>query len=534
MRPKILSLITSPLLATTVLFIIYILLAFLLPPGGYFSGDQGVKYVQINAIARSHTLSVGTVNEELSIFRPAFDSFYHQVGNNYQAIFSPAYAVVVLPFYLLMGMRGLVIPAIFGALLAAYASGLLGKALGARYSGAIVLVVGLASPLVFYAFILWEHTLSVGLVVMATYLALKERSIGAGVLAALAVWFRPETMLFGLAVVLSVLVAFGIRAGISFMLRFSSGFLTSITPWWVYNFLSFGTLLGPQVAANPVTIESRLSVITLHFLPLGQRKWALLLILVLILLMILHFLRRSRVPALLLLLFGVVGINLVHLGLYLNGAAPSVTDVFPFAFVSLVSLIWLSKDARIRLIWVLTGSYLFGVTFTSPTAGGSGWGPRMLLGVFPLLAILSWNGFEISRGRLLKFAALTLLASSLIIQLAGLRHLSITQNQWTQLNTELALLEPNVVATAVWWLPQVGAPTKEQLHWYGVGDDRDVEKLTRVEKCFWWIWTDEPTSDPWELPLHHVSTPPNTNLAQLEVRKLCTRGLEARLYCVTR
>jgi hypothetical protein len=102
----------------------------MLPPGGYFSGDQGVKYPQIDALARSHTLSVGTTSEALSVFRPAFSGFYRQVGSNYQAIFSPAYAMVVLPSYLLKGIRGLVIPAILGTLQAAYTSGLLGKNLG--------------------------------------------------------------------------------------------------------------------------------------------------------------------------------------------------------------------------------------------------------------------------------------------------------------------------------------------------------------------------------------------------------------------
>jgi Gpi18-like mannosyltransferase len=98
----------------------------------------------------------------------------------------------------------------------------------------------LASPLFFYAFVLWEHALSIGLVVSTTYLAVKKRALGAGALAAFALWFRPETILLVPALVLAVLVAFGISAGTRFILRFSIGYLICITPWWLYNFLSFG------------------------------------------------------------------------------------------------------------------------------------------------------------------------------------------------------------------------------------------------------------------------------------------------------
>jgi hypothetical protein len=531
--PWIHALIVSPLLATAALFVIYIPLGFMLPPGGYFSGDQGVKYAQIDALAHSQTLSVGNTGEALSVFRPTFDSFYRQIGSDYQAIFSPAYAVVVLPFYLLLGMRGLVIPAVFGTLLAALGSGLVGKILGIRYPGAVVFVVGLASPLVFYAFVLWEHALAVGIVVMATYLYLKSQAKVAGILVALAVWLRPETMIFGPALVIATITVLGLRASMGSIVRYAIGFCVGLIPWWTYNFLRFGTFLGPQVEQNPINVESRLGVIAWHLLPLGQRKWVLLLGLVLILLTILYLSHRSRIPALLLLMFGVVGINLLHLGLYSNGVAPSVTDVFPFAFASLISLIWLDKDIQLKLLWVLTGSYLFGVVLITPTWGGGGWGPRMLLGVFPLFSVLAWKGLEMAEGRLVELACLALLVSSAFIQIAGYRHLSNIQNQWDLLNSELTSLEPGTVATAVWWLPQVGTPTRAKVRWYGVIENRDVEELVSLEECIWWIWASEQTSDWWEHPLHHVPTLPSTDMTQVEVKRLSTRGLEAIKYCST-
>ncbi|MCE7985817.1 MAG: hypothetical protein DYG89_31960 [Caldilinea sp. CFX5] len=531
MKATIIALLTTLPGATLILVVIYIFIATTLPPGGYFSGDQGVKYSQIDALACTHTLSVGTSAELLSVFRPAFDSFYLSVGKSYQAIFSPAYARIVLPFYLLFGMRGLVIPSILGTLLAAYGSGLLGKILGIAYPGVLVLVVGLASPLIFYAFILWEHALSIGLIVIATYLVLKSRPLAAGIIAAMAIWFRPEAMLFGPALVLAVLMTYGIVAGIRFGGQFASGLLLGIAPWWVYNVANFGTFVGPQVQANPITIESRIGIVAIHLLPLGYRKWAVLLITVLILFIVLQRLHRSTIFALSLLLYGVVIINFAHFALYSNGVAPSVTDVFPFAFASLISLAWLNKDIRVRLLWILMLGYLFGITLTTPTWGGGGWGPRMLLGAYPLLATLGWIGFETSKSSLLKWGCLALLLSSLLIQLLGLRHLAGMQKQWTQLNGELITLKPNAVATSVWWLPQVAVPVLRQMRWYGIVNPQDVEQLLPVEKCFWWIWTDENTSDSWEKTLHHHSTLPTPLVVRLEERNFSIRELKGALYC---
>jgi hypothetical protein len=277
-----------------------------------------------------------------------------------------------------------------------------------------------------------------------------------------------------------------------------------------------------------------MGVVVLHLVPLGQRKWALLLSSVLILVVILHFLRQSWLPALLLLLFGIVGINLSCLPLYLNGTGRSITDVFPFTFASIISIVWLRKDGQTKLIWVLTGGYLLAVILITPTWGGGGWGPRMLLGVYPLLAILGWEVVEVSKERLINLACLTLLASSIMIQLAGLRYLSTMQNQWTHLNAELISLEPNTVVTDVWWLPQIGAPTMDQIHWYGVNDEVDVKKIASLEECFWWIWINESKSGSEETSRHLASVLAETNLDRLEVRKLSSSGLEAIRYCVAR
>src|SRR5436190_10744629 len=77
----------SPRAATIALCIVYILIWAFLPPGGYFSGDQGTKYAQIEALARHHSLAVGTADEPLSVRRPEFSNFYRQLGNNYYGIF---------------------------------------------------------------------------------------------------------------------------------------------------------------------------------------------------------------------------------------------------------------------------------------------------------------------------------------------------------------------------------------------------------------------------------------------------------------
>src|SRR5436190_11116509 len=97
--------------------------------------------------------------------------------------------------------------------------------------------------------------------------------------------------------------------------------MIGILPWLIFNYSLFGVWLGPQIQQNPLTGSSRWAVIALHLVPLGQRKWALLLLLVFCLGLFLLVKRRSLSRAIPLFFIGIVVINAAQIQLYLQGAA---------------------------------------------------------------------------------------------------------------------------------------------------------------------------------------------------------------------
>jgi hypothetical protein len=229
------------------------------------------------------------------------------------------------------------------------------------------------------------------------------------------------------------------------------------------------------------------------------------------------------------MLAGVAVITLIHFDLYESGAAHNLADVFPFAYVAFASLLWSTWEDGHKLIWAVLAVFVIAVTIAAPTWGGGGWGPRLLLPAYPLLAILAWRGLWTCPTPILKGACVALLATSVLVQALGLRHLSQMQTETTALLQELNDLQPRVLATGVWWLPQLAASTQPAPKWYGLAESAEGTVLRSAEPCFWWIWSNEDAA-PDELPLHHIGSPV-PGLPVREKRTFSARDLEGALYC---
>lgn len=534
------SLANSAPLMTLVLVCAYLILAAILPPGGLYLGDQGVKLAQIEALASGDGLVVGTVDEPLSVFRRAFNgSFYHEIDGKYHGTFSSAYSLLVLPFYRMFGLWGVVLPSVVGAGLAAYSCARLGRLLGIRRTSALVLVAGLATPIAFYALVFWEHALSAGLIASATCFAIRKQGVRAGILSGLSVWLRPESYLYAPVVVAASIVGFGWRGGFRFALRYGLGFVLGCTPWWVFNALTTKTPLGLSAGKEPNTymeLSMRLEVFQQYFLPLGQKKWLLMLAIVLLAAIVLRMARRPLSPCLWLFWIGVVGLGLIHL---MQGQVGySVTDVFPFGFASVAVLLLARTDERLRFLWALFIGYLLMLmlsTLSLPNVlPGGGWGLRYALALYPLLVVLSWFSFEAARGWVVRSCMIALLAFSLILQTIGVGDLYRSTSQWERLNDELLALRPPIVSTAIWWLPQVAAPTLRQIQWYGVTDENDFDLLSNETDDFWWVWTNEPAAESGGHAVQNLAALPGDSFSVVGVQKLSTRGLEAVRYKVVR
>jgi hypothetical protein len=522
-----------------VLGLLYVAAGMLLPPGGMFTGDQGVKVLQVEGLASGGGLGLDSTARELSVFRPVFaGNFYRAVGAEYQAVFSPAYALAVLPFYVTLGGFGLLVPSMVGAVLAGYASARIGSTVRVPYAGVLAAVVGLASPFVFYAVVLWEHALSAGLLTVAGYLAMRRRFLSAGMVCALATWFRPEAYLYLPALALALLCWVAAHDRAQAVGRLVGGFLVGAVPWWSYNLATTGAVLGLQVEANGTRALDP-EVIGLFLVPAQHKQWLLVLALAVLAPLAARLRGYRLVPGDVLLLgaAGVASISAVK-----GEIGSSAIDVFPFGLAAILSISAFNREPGTRFLWVLAGTFTAGVVLTAPTWGGGGWGPRMLLGVYPPLAVLAWRGLWSTRRNAARLAAAALLAVTCVVQSVGLRNLYGEEERWARLNEALLTLEPRVVATSIWWLPQVAAPALGQMSWYGITDEQQLDGVASREGQFWWIWThDDPsiTEDPsLKVParvgLTQRDNLPPSRFAVLAVRELRARGLHATLYEPTR
>lgn len=514
---------------------IFTLVIFALPETPIYSGDHGVKIAQVNALVQRGTLWVGSTADPLSVFRPAFAGpFYYQHGENYAAIFPAAYALVVIPTYVAFGSRGLAMPSVAGTLLAMFALARISRLLNVRQPIIVMLVLGLASPLSFYSVILWEHAWSAGLIALTLLLSLQAKPFWSGAACATAVWFRPEAAIFAPVLVLATVITRPPRSALWFAFRFSLGFATTVVPWCLANYCLLGTLVGPQVDANRQLLLERLTSgidhLMLIVLPIGHKKWLLVISVLVLAAAIQHHRKKSSWVVVQLLWVGVAGIGIVHL---LQGqVGVSVTDVFPFGFAAIASLKLVNADPRVRFLWVCTvGSFLL-LVLTARFAGDSAWGPRMLLNVFLPWTVLACVGLQSTKnvGRAL---LVSLLLLSMLVQVMGLLRLSSVQRQWTDLNEQLTSMQPKAVVTAIWWLPQVAAPTIGNMRWYGITEFDDLSMLPSETALFWWIWTDE---EPSGQEAHSIQSRPSIPMERFSPilrRKLPTRGLEAVLYEVT-
>lgn len=113
-----------------------------------------------------------------------------------------------IPLWRLAGANGLLLLPIAGSVLAAVGARRIARELGAPHGWTAFWLVGLASPVLFYATDFWEHSIAVGLAVLGVSFVLGRRTVPdmavAGLLLGIAAVFRTEVAIY--AVVLGVVL----------------------------------------------------------------------------------------------------------------------------------------------------------------------------------------------------------------------------------------------------------------------------------------------------------------------------------------
>jgi hypothetical protein len=260
-----------------------------LAPRGFFSGDSGVKLVQAHglwasafgsrALPYDHEVDPGE-----RWFPYQRQDFTRVVDGERQGTYSIVFCGFVAVLVALFGLAALPIPALLGAWLMLWGLARAGARSGLRpgLTLAATAFAALATPVLFYASQLAEHTLAAGLAISAyALIAPVKREPGsadpavdtiqiwptaAGVLAALAATMRPEgyCMLAALGLSLVSLPGLAMRMRVRHGLAFLAGCVPVLAGYWLLNLATAGTW-DPLVGANTGARKAASSFFTMVF-----------------------------------------------------------------------------------------------------------------------------------------------------------------------------------------------------------------------------------------------------------------------------
>jgi hypothetical protein len=242
------------------------LLLIILQPKAFWVVDNGSKFIQTASVLSPDTEGAALLYPIAELdpdfeFNPQPAPWTTRSGSALYSQYPPAFAFASAPFYKLLGHRGLfLLPWLAGLLALLALARLFGKTEQNR--ALIVAACGLATPLLFYGILFWEHTIVCALVLSAFALLFesdsKAKQLAAGVLFGLAVWFREESAVW--LVTIPTMIILVERQSISLKSRLvevaipACGVIGSLSLMLLFQYWATGAALGFHVSANALAI----------------------------------------------------------------------------------------------------------------------------------------------------------------------------------------------------------------------------------------------------------------------------------------
>jgi len=441
-------------MAATAVLVTYAVLAFVvLSPDVISSGDIGVKFVQARSLLDNKFRSLAIPNRGALVdqdgsftpFRPPF--VLYTPSGEMQAIFPPAGAVLQALFVGVGGIAGLRLLSIVGAAIILWSASRLS---GESRSMWVPIVLGLGTPLWFYAVTESEHAPAVALAAAAFAIAASGRSsysvLAGGLLGAgaavrdecalllpgllIAVWWKTRSFKAMLTTVAGCIAVLAGAAALE-VLWFGRPFAAHLqhAVHFVRSALHLTSLPNPELPTlAPMTLHERYETIVEYWLlGAGTTIPVFFLVAVTIVAAVLayRFERRPLIAVLLILATLAVldAVALVNAPRFTAG----MYRLSPFLVFAILPRSdddpeppWLHGVALLTLV-----TYLALAWFGVDTTGGKALGPRLLLPLLPLLAvssILSIRGYLSSptgANQLIGICGAVLVAASLAIHLGG-------------------------------------------------------------------------------------------------------------------
>ncbi len=555
----------------------YLALGMLLPGPAFFNVDANIKWLQAGALAGSGWHSDGIPDPSLVIdpsgalspFRTSFaGAFFYQAGGSWHGKYSPLFAWLNSAALVLFGRHGLLLTTVLPALGALLVLARLARRMGLRYPVVPVLLLGLCTPLLFYAVALWEHALGLLAALVAVDAALDlgrapaRRALTAGLAAGLAALLRTEYLCLAPAVGLAVTFYQSQEPSTENQeprtenrktrtrntklktQNYLAGLLAvalALVPQAAFNLAQSGTLLGEHLApelaqrggtGGLVALGARqLAVVERLLLPQRFAAGWLALTPLAALAAAVVWRRRGRRAAAQAGGAALLAITAVALLWGLRDRFDSPNDLVSSGGVAVLALLWVLRradtpaDRMARALLRLAALFGALVLLTLPNPGGDQWGPRYLLLVYPLLLLLAALGIE----RLLAAPAgrtrPTLLALALLVALGSAAVAAqsfVYVQRWHRIHSTtvaaVAARPHSVLVTDSWGFPHTAALALTDQALLGVEDAAQVRRLDgllRAQGRGELVWV----SATWRTP-HHWQTAPTPDTLNQELERL--------------
>jgi hypothetical protein len=509
-----------------------------LPTHTFWSPDEGCKFLQTEAIRWN-----GGIDYVLPYPGEGIDPelrFYagHTWGRSVTALYPMLrtdgsfgfhwpiwFPMLVKAPVALFGPVGGFLVAMLAGWAAAIFSGLLAAQIDRRLAAPAILVVGLSTPVWFYALCFWEHTTAVALALLAGLVLIRGDARLRALLLALAVlvpavMLRMEMAAFA-AALCATFVVVALRRG---RVSLRPGAVPMSARRRLLTLLVLVVILIALVAALNYGLTQRhwrmlyslpWRTVQLAYLPKVLRMlivppWTSQGVLPYIDMRIgvaaavacvaAPFFRRRWIAALL-AIFG-LGVFAALAGDLATASNPyrtlhSLVPVSPLLMLAAhgVPPAWRDRNSRFFTFTVLTVAYsVLGilamvVTYTRPDGSlslGMGWGQRYLLAMYPLLSVLGLAGlfcfWRSTPSRIVKPIVAGLAAVLFVIgiqfELRGFEESRRTRSMLA--NWQRAIETQGPVLTDIWWLPAALADHYAHKPAFAVGPRREVANFVRT------------------------------------------------------
>ena len=519
---------------------------FAFPALTFFTSDTGLRFIQMENLIASdwQTLAIAypwrALDPDLR-YLPYYFAYGVVDGQIFFNI-SPFFPMAAALFYDVVGRWGVLVVPMMATLATAVSAYYLARLTNLPRPQWVLWATVFATPMLFYSFTVWDHTVGAALATAAVLAVAGGRQqdsprllLLGGVLVGLGTGQRPELYVFavalGLALILTYhpqITAYGlpVTAYASRLLLYALGGLLGAAPLWWFNYRWVGHPLGMSAAPNlfaygrPATVPAssfnRTAALQhsrfFTYIEPGNVASLIATVLVLLgLLLLVYALRNRPIPHLLGagVLLAVVGYGLLPViawPLPLTG----VIATFPLIPFSIAYLPISDSATRpvYHLVYATAVLFIVLLVLNWPTGGGRQWGARYVLPVYPLLAVLAWvavgtlrQRFTGAARRMLLGGAGVLLATAVLLQLTGVVLLRQTRLAQAELQAQLGALDAEVIITNDLLLPAYMAALPDKSFLYVNTGQISADLLRRlyrhgVEQVAWRGSDDRPLTLP--------------------------------------